>query len=643
MNEKSTIKNIIEAADVQSAPENDMARNIKRESPMKLILIISLCVSIALLACAFAYISFAPSLKPSSDAEGKIYLTSDSAPWFSFENGVISLNPQYSEALPETLVIPDYFNDIPVKSIGEGSFSGKTEIKALKLGENVSVIGKKAFSGCSSLESASLPSVEDIENETFAECTSLTIVTAPKVKVVYTKAFYNCVSLDDFVSNSLVSIGQSAFENCAQLSGINTAKITKYGKRALAGCKNLPSVNIADGAKLSAECFEGSAMADITFLGDASLSKGIFKNCADLKKLYLPENVTEIPEEMFYGCASITDISLPESVTTIGNGAFAGCTGITSAVIHKNAVKLGNGIFEGCISLSAPEIKAPIEELPAGIFKGCTAIGYVTIPDTVTVIGDEAFSGCSNMQSTNLPFGVTTIGNKAYYGCSAFETISLPAGIVEIGENAFEGCTGAKSIVLPASVSVLGDGALKNCSSLESLGLYCDADGISGRLVEGCSSLKTISTSSFSTKYTTFGGALLSADKTEMIIFPAAIERGSYTLPSTVTSVAAYAFMGAQFAELDLSNTEMIGMSAFEGCENLMSVSGKKVSTIGYGAFRNCTALKTLDFTESLREINSEAFAGCSALLEVTLHKDVNISDTAFDENVTVVYPEEKE
>ena len=133
MNDKSTIKNIIEAAEIQdelqSTMESTPRKEIKRESPLKLILIISLCVSIALLACAVAYIQFAPSLKPSTDTEGKIYLTSDSAPWLCFNDGAISLNPEYSEALPETLIIPDYFNEIPVDSVSENAFSGKTEIK----------------------------------------------------------------------------------------------------------------------------------------------------------------------------------------------------------------------------------------------------------------------------------------------------------------------------------------------------------------------------------------------------------------------------------------------------------------------------------------------------------------------------------
>ena len=643
MKDNSTIKAIIESAPPCAEPAATVPQQkIKRESPIKLVLIIALCVSLALLACAVAYIQFMPSLSPSNDTEGKIYLTSDSAPWLSFADGVISLNGEYAEALPETLVIPDYFNEQPVTSVAANAFSGKTEIKALKLGESVSLMGEKAFEGCASLESAILPSIEDINAEAFCGCASLKSVTAPKVKVVYSKAFAGCVGLEDFVSNSLISVGASAFEGCQSLTGINTNKITKYGKRAFAGSA-LTALYVSDGATIGAECFEGSLLTDVSFAGEATLSKGTFKNCTALQKISLPAKATEIPEEAFSGCSGITSLQLPDSVTSLGDGAFSNCTALTTAVISQKIKKMGAGVFEGCSSLSAPEIKAQITALPEKTFKGCSSMSFVSLPDTITKIGDEAFYGCENLQSTNIPFGVTSIGQRAYYGCAALETIALPSGVTDIGENAFESCRAARSIVLPASVSSLGDGALKNCTSLESLGLYCDVDGISGRLVEGCSSLKSVSTSSFSTKYTTFGGVLLSADRTELIIFPAASEDGTYILPSTVTTVAAYAFMGAQFTEARLYNAEMIGMSAFEGCENLISVTGERVSNIGYGAFKNCGKLSDLNFTENLKSVDSEAFAGCESLTEVELFEGVSLSDTAFEEDVKIIYPEEKE
>ena len=140
-----------------------------------------------------------------------------------------------------------------------------------------------------------------------------------------------------------------------------------------------------------------------------------------------------------------------------------------------------------------------------------------------------------------------------------------------------------------------------------------------------------------------FGGVLLSADKTELIIYPAANESGSYKLPSTVTSVAAYAFLGAQFTEVRLYNTEMIGMSAFDGCKNLLSVTGERVSYIGYGAFKDCTSLNELNFTENLKEIDALAFSGCENLLEVNLFETVTVNDTAFDPNTAIIYPEDEE
>ena len=84
-------------------------------------------------------------------------------------------------------------------------------------------------------------------------------------------------------------------------------------------------------------------------------------------------------------------------------------------------------------------------------------------------------------------------------------------------------------------------------------------------------------------------------------------------------------------------------MSAFDGCKNLLSVTGERVSYIGYGAFKDCTSLNELNFTENLKEIDALAFSGCENLLEVNLFETVTVNDTAFDPNTAIIYPEDEE
>ena len=51
----------------------------------------------------------------------------------------------------------------------------------------------------------------------------------------------------------------------------------------------------------------------------------MFKRCANLQSIKLPESVTSISESAFYGCSSLTSISIPNGVTSIGEWAFYQC------------------------------------------------------------------------------------------------------------------------------------------------------------------------------------------------------------------------------------------------------------------------------------------------------------------------------
>jgi hypothetical protein len=96
-----------------------------------------------------------------------------------------------------SVVIPDYIDSKPVKTIGAGAFSGKTSISAITLGKNVEVIRSYAFSNCSNLVSISLSqSVSFIWDYAFANCGKLTSILIPAgVKEIGTGNFSDCLSL----------------------------------------------------------------------------------------------------------------------------------------------------------------------------------------------------------------------------------------------------------------------------------------------------------------------------------------------------------------------------------------------------------------------------------------------------------------
>ena len=74
-------------------------------------------------------------------------------------------------------VIPEEFNGLPVKSIGDSAFVCCDSLSSVEIGEGVKSIGRAAFSSCSSLRSVEIPSsVESIGAYAFSDCSSLSSV-----------------------------------------------------------------------------------------------------------------------------------------------------------------------------------------------------------------------------------------------------------------------------------------------------------------------------------------------------------------------------------------------------------------------------------------------------------------------------------
>ena len=89
-------------------------------------------------------------------------------------------------------------------SYGGALYLNGKEVKDLVIPDDVTKIGKRAFSGCSSLSSVTIPnSVTSIGNSAFDGCSSLTSVTiGNSVKSIGNSAFWNCNSLKKITVNA---------------------------------------------------------------------------------------------------------------------------------------------------------------------------------------------------------------------------------------------------------------------------------------------------------------------------------------------------------------------------------------------------------------------------------------------------------
>lgn len=85
----------------------------------------------------------------------------------------------------------------------------------------------------------------------------------------------------------------------------------------------------------------------LTLIGDNA-----FHGRYSLKKVGLPDTLTDILSYAFTDCTALEKITIPNSVETIMEYAFKGCTGLTEITIGNGIVLLSVECFNGCSSLT---------------------------------------------------------------------------------------------------------------------------------------------------------------------------------------------------------------------------------------------------------------------------------------------------
>ena len=214
-------------------------------------------------------------------------------------------------------------------SYGGALYLNGKEVKDLVIPDDVTKIGKRAFSGCSSLSSVTIPnSVTSIGNSAFDGCSSLTSVT---------------------IGNSVKSIGNSAFNGCSSLSSVSIGNsVTEIDNYAFDGCSSLTSIEI-------------------------------------------PNSVTSIGNSAFWNCSSLTSVTIGNSVTSIGNSAFWNCNSLKKITVNATTPPdCCDYIFEG-VDYSSCVLVVPDESISA--YKNKSPWNqFLNISEVENVINDNEVS-----------------------------------------------------------------------------------------------------------------------------------------------------------------------------------------------------------------------------------------------------------
>lgn len=333
---------------------------------------------------------------------------------------------------------------------------------------------------------------------------------------------------------------------------------------------------------------------------------GVFAGLSNLKKVKLPDYITEIGPATFMGCSALTEFSIPDGVRLIGRDAFSS-TGIESLSLPASLSTIDSYAFA---SSSIKEIKGgpTVHSIGYRAFYR-SKIESIDLSE-LSVIEESAFSMSSLKGELNLR-NIVEVPKEAFTRTRITSLILGPLA-EKLGDSAFASCSSLASVEMPETLSDIGSNVFYNTPWYNNLSpvdgvIYINT--IACKLASEAPSTVTVreGTLRIAPQFATSSSAAI-----RKIIFPESLkEIGTQAFErfTALTSV--------QFAD----NVEIIGDRAFNGCTNLgFNHLPANLKSIGYRAFYGCSNIFEVCLGTKLEEIGQEAFAKCPSITKIELH-----------------------
>lgn len=327
------------------------------------------------------------------------------------------------------------------------------------------------------------------------------------------------------------------------------------------------------------------------------------RSVVEIPETYGGAKVTSIAAGAFRGQTMITDVVIPEGVTYIGREAFAGCSALVRVKIPTSVTQVGANLFEGTPYDST--LTGELVYINSILYRCQSDAVTVSIRQGTTVIAEEAFINRVNLAAIVVPDGVSYIGSNAFKNCSALSQIEIPKSVRDIVANAFDGTKwyeDRKHGMIYINDLLYRVAAEIIVQSEQPTGSLSDKDA---------------------------------AEMAKSGVATQVIPNTNVIVKEDITTICTLAFANTPVQTVQLPSTlTTIRYGAFQNCTALKQITlPKSMTFIEGGAFQNCSALTSISVPQNVTYLGASAFSGCTSLTSATLPQAITRISSGLFEN----------
>ena len=327
----------------------------------------------------------------------------------------------------------------------------------------------------------------------------------------------------------------------------------------------------------------------------------------------IPDGVTCIGEQAFY-YQDIQSVSIPDGVTSIERDAFSHCERLYEIELPNSLRSIESSTFDHCGSVEVLDLPCNLSSIGSSTFAYCWNLKSISFPDSLKSIGGSAFI-YTDIEEVQIPDSVSVIEGRTFESCRRLRKVTLPKNLKSVEWQAFSHCNELNQISFPPTLCEIGENAFDGCKCIT------DKDGfiiINNNLV-----------------YYHGNDRVVKIPEGVKIIIAGAFENKErlvkIELPKSLIEIGRLAFYGCHnLRSINITQRiKSIASNAFLECKKIADANGFVVfNQVLYGYYGQATDIIVPD---GIKKICTQAFICNNQIEKITIPESVEIiEESAF-------------